>query len=347
VKPLSTAVALALILVSCSSGPSETGVVSALADDALVPAIQSAAGAAADLSAAATELCRTPSAAGLEAVQESWRQAKFAWERSELTTFFGPADMLRTLSKVDYAPVIEASIDELLSSDVAIDTDYIDDRAASTQRGLGAIEYAVFRELDAAADPRVCSLATSASDVVATETLALEEAWTVSSDGGDPYMEAFTGTMTSNQALGDVVGAVVETLKRQSLFELGKALGISAPEPDIEAVPEGTAGEATAAYIAQLEGIRDVLAAGDADSLGGLIRARSGEVADRIEELLDDSLARLAAMQGPMQELVGASPDLVEAVYDNLAELRTLFESDVVSLLDITLGFSDTDGDSG
>ena len=28
-------------------------------------------------------------------------------------------------------------------------------------------------------------------------------------------------------------------------------------------------------------------------------------------------------------------------------ELLTLFEADVVSLLDITLGFSDADGDSG
>lgn len=345
-KPLA-GVALTLILAACSSGPSETDVVSAMADDALVPAIHSAAGAAEELSTAATEFCRTPSAAGLEAVQESWRRAKSAWERSELTTFFGPADMLRSMSKVDYAPVIEASIDELLSSDVGIDADYIDNRAASTQRGLGAIEYAMFRELDAAADARVCSLATSASDVVAAETRALEEAWTVSSDGGDPYVEAFTGTMTSNQAMGDVIGAVVETLKRQSLFELGEALGISAPDPEIEAVPEGAAGEATAGYIAQLEGIRDVLAAGDTDSLGSLIRARSEEVADRIEELLDDSLARLAALQGPMRDLIGESPDQVEAIYDNLAGLRTLFESDVVSLLDITLGFSDTDGDSG
>ncbi|MGH8950129.1 MAG: imelysin family protein [Acidimicrobiia bacterium] len=344
---LSAGVALTLILAACSSGPGEADVVSAMADDALIPAVQSAATATEELATAAAEFCGAPSAAGLEAVQESWRRAKSAWERSELTTFFGPAEMLRTLSKVDYSPISEPGIDELLSSEVAIDVDYIDNRAASTQRGLGAVEYALFRELDAASDPGVCSLATSASDVAAAETRALEEAWTVSSDGGDPFLEEFTGTMTSNQALGDVIGAVVETLKRQSLFELGKALGISAPDPEIESVPEGAAGEATAAYIAQLEGVRDVLAAGDTNSLGSLIRARSGEVADRIEDLLDDSLDRLTTLQGPMRALIVESSDQVEPIYDNLAELRVLFESDVVSLLDITLGFSDTDGDTG
>jgi predicted lipoprotein len=55
----------------------------------------------------------------------------------------------------------------------------------------------------------------------------------------------------------------------------------------------------------------------------------------------------LAVLDGPMRQIAAERPEMLEPIYDDIAELRTLFESDVVSLLDITLGFSDTDGDSG
>ena len=48
-----------------------------------------------------------------------------------------------------------------------------------------------------------------------------------------------------------------------------------------------------------------------------------------------------------MRDIARDRPEVLEPIYEGIAELRTLFESDVVSLLDITLGFSDTDGDTG
>jgi predicted lipoprotein len=143
------------------------------------------------------------------------------------------------------------------------------------------------------------------------------------------------------------VAALVETTKRQSLFEIGQALGISAPEPELDAIPEGAAGAGSQMYLSQLEGIRQLLAAGDDDSLGALIRARSSEVADRIDIVLGEAMDGLAVLDGPMRQIAAERPEMLEPIYDDIAELRTLFESDVVSLLDITLGFSDTDGDSG
>ena len=100
-------------------------------------------------------------------------------------------------------------------------------------------------------------------------------------------------------------------------------------------------------YIAQLEGIRDALTAGEDESLGALIRARSAEVADRIDESLDRAIADLSGLEGPLRTMAEEQPELLQPTYQDVAELRTLFESDVVSLLDITLGFSDTDGDTG
>lgn len=347
-RALALILALGLVLGACSTGPGEDDVVSAMTGQGLVPAIEDAAAIAEDLAGATEQFCGRPTAESHVSAKQSWQEAKTAWEKSELTTFFGPADMLRTVSKVDYSPISETGIDDLLASETPIDADYIDDRASSTQRGLGAIEYGLYRDLDAASDPRVCQLTTSASQVVALETGALHEAWTDSFDGEAPFVDTFTGTMTSNQALADVVAAIVETLKRQSLFELGKALGISSPEPEIEAIPEGTAGAGAAMYLAQLGGIRAALEAGGPDSLAGLIGARSVEVAERIDVLLGQAIGKLTPLQGsPMRSVAEERPDDLRPLYDDLAELRTLFESDVVSLLDITLGFSDTDGDTG
>ena len=100
-------------------------------------------------------------------------------------------------------------------------------------------------------------------------------------------------------------------------------------------------------YRSQLESIRVALDAGGEDSLGELIRARSPEVADRIDETLDRAIAEVDALEGPMRDIARDRPEELEPIYEDIAELRTLFESDVVSLLDITLGFSDTDGDTG
>ncbi|MGH8944221.1 MAG: hypothetical protein ACRDWF_15500, partial [Acidimicrobiia bacterium] len=76
-------------------------------------------------------------------------------------------------------------------------------------------------------------------------------------------------------------------------------------------------------------------------------RARSPEVADRIDETLNRAITEVSALEGPMRDIARDRPEELEPIYEDIAELRTLFESDVVSLLDITLGFSDADGDTG
>ncbi|HEU5111883.1 MAG TPA: hypothetical protein VFU96_01120, partial [Acidimicrobiia bacterium] len=102
-----------------------------------------------------------------------------------------------------------------------------------------------------------------------------------------------------------------------------------------------------AMYLAQLESIREALDAGGENSLGELIRARSPETADRIDDTLGRAITELGAIEGPMRDIALESPETLEPIYEDISTLRTLFESDVVSLLDITLGFSDTDGDTG
>jgi predicted lipoprotein len=256
--------------------------------------------------------------------------------------------MLRTVSRVDYQPISEDGIEELIASGEPLDVDYVMNQAASTQRGLGAVEYLAFDDPAIAAEPRRCELLSATAEVVAAETATLEAAWATGHDGNPPFAEAFAGeNMPSNDALGELISSIVETLKQQSLFQVGKAIGVSSPQPEPEAIPEGSSGSAASFYHAQLDAIRSMLDSGTPNSLAELIAARSPEVGARIDEQLDDAMAELDGVEAPMREIAREDPASLEPLYEHLYQLLGLFESDVVSLLDVTLGFSDTDGDSG
>ncbi|MDP9493890.1 MAG: imelysin family protein [Actinomycetota bacterium] len=319
-----------------------------MADAALVPSLAASSSAADRLAAEVAVFCAEPSTDSRELAQEAWRNSKQAWQQAILTTWFGPAQMLRTVSRVDYEPVNEQAIEELLVSTETLDTAYVLNQAASTVRGLGTIEYLLFDPMDRGSEDRVCDMLTAAAEVVASETLGLEEAWTVSYQQETPFLERFAGgSMASDDAMADAVSAIVETLKQMSLFQLGKAMGISSQEPLVAAIPEGRAGAGAVAYVAQLEGVRLLLDGGGEASLGALIEARSEEIAAQIDQHLDAAIAELTAIQAPLREVAADDPHRLHPLYDHVAELLRLFEADVVSLLDITLGFSDADGDSG
>jgi len=336
-----------VILGACSSGePPTAEVVAALTEEALIPMLTSATESTAVLAEELEGFCSDPSPAGVESLHATWAEAQRSWKMVELVIYFGPAEMLRTQSMVHYLPVSQDGIDELLASDTVIDVDYIENRAASTQRGLGAIEFVLFTDPGADTQPRACALALAAAVIAADRTSQLEEAW-VTGEDGEPYAEQFVSEMDVLDSMAEVIGAIVETFRRLSSRELGPALGITSAEPDLATLTEGRSGAGADAYLAQGEGIDTILRAGGDTSLLNLIRARSPELADRIEASLTSLKDSLEAIDTPLAQMAQQSPDQLTAIYELLAELHVLFEADVVSVLGITLGFSDTDGDGG
>ena len=57
-------------------------------------------------------------------------------------------------------------------------------------------------------------------------------------------------------------------------------------------------------------------------------------------------LGRLDALSQPLDQAALAQAPEARAVYEALMELRRTLNTEVVSLLGISVGFSDTDGDS-
>jgi predicted lipoprotein len=337
---------LAVILAACSGGPDQAEIVTAVADEAIVPNLVAAVSGLEALDLAIGEYCSSLDSVDLDTARGAWFDAKKLWEPAQPSTFFDPGNMLRTVSKVDYSPPSPEGIERLLSSDTPIDDSYVSGNAASTQRGLGAIEYLLFSG-DAALDDRRCSLAAGAASVALAEARLLAATWQETYDGAAPFRDRFIQEMTSREALGDVVGAIIETFKRQALFEIGAATGVSAPEPRLDALEEGAAGAGAATYIAQIEGVESWLNAGGDVSLLGLIRDRSPEVAAEIETEMAEAIGELESVDGPMAAVATEDPVSLRPLFDHLNRLLSLFEADVVSLLDVSIGFSDSDGDSG
>ena len=52
------------------------------------------------------------------------------------------------------------------------------------------------------------------------------------------------------------------------------------------------------------------------------------------------------AFGGSLELAIVADPAVVRAVYDSFKELQRVLNTEVVSLLGVSVGFSDTDGDS-
>jgi predicted lipoprotein len=332
------------MIAACSGVPDRSDVVDAIADEALIPSIEDATTQIALLADEVAAFCSAPGEQALQGAQDQWRLADRAWERAEVSVYYGPAPMLRTDSKVDFEPVSPEGIEELLASDTAIDIDYVDNRSAASRRGLGAIEYLLFQPLRRAGEERRCLLAESAATVAADAAVAMERAWT---EGSESFHDVFTMTMESNASLADVVAAQFEILNRETLFELGAALGVTSPEPALQAIQEGPANAAIDRYLGQLQGISDTLSVGGEASLIELIRSRSDDVATQIETRLASAVAGLESVSGSMTQAILDEPDLMMGVLHDLSALRDLIHVDVVSLLDLTLGFSDSDGDSG
>jgi predicted lipoprotein len=157
--------------------------------------------------------------------------------------------------------------------------------------------------------------------------------------------------LTSRDALGLSTAGILELTKKLTLEQIGKALGISSPEPHPEAYPEGRAEFGLGALRSQVAGIATAYGT-EPNSMSGAVSSRDEGVDEIIQNALSDALELIDAIVTDSEStsftsaLATNRADL-EDLYELMAVLRRTFETDVVSLLDVTLGFSDSDGDSG
>ena len=348
---------LAALAMACgSSAPDESDVLISLTDAVIVPGYEATAAASSELRETLEGLCASPSADALSTAQQAWRDARTPLLRSE-ATWFGPFTDRRSEGLLAWPQTDPERIEAMLVNNPATTQDDVRNGLASTQRGLGAIEYLLFAPdaLDLLSDSSAsrCRHLIALGLVIESEANSILGAWTEGEDGDVPYSGYFTGRASSSlitaQAVAELVRTQVFLIRTLVDMRLAAALGLREGGPDLSAIPGGNAFNALDDLRNGVLGMRDMYVGADGgDGLGisDIVEGLSAETDERMRERFENSLAAIDAVDMSLREAISERPEQVRAMHDRLSELQRTLSTEVVSLLGVSVGFSDTDGDS-
>ena len=350
-----------LVLVACSQEPppSRQEVLVNLTDQVIVPRFQTVSEEMGAMRDELHGLCSEPTSANLQASRTRWRQARASWMRSQ-AMWFGPVMDRRSRTLVDWAPVDPERIEDTLGQRDSVSASDVREFFGSTQRGLGAIEYVIFGDdadvLASLEDPEGirCQYLTALGDVVAREMTDVLLGWTGDGTNGGGYASYFNGTaniaLVEQQALDEVVRTSVFLTRSIADMRLGQALGSDGGIPDPSAIPGGNGHNAVADLRNQVIGMQDMYLGGNTEEAPGvddLVNGVSAEANDRMLAHFTATLAAIDQLQEPLQSTVVDNPEPALAALQQAQELQRALNTEVVSLLGVTVGFADTDGDGG
>ena len=339
--------------------PTRQEVLVSATDDLIVPRFRELAQEMGVLQTSLKVLCDSPTQQRLDVAREAWRNARTPWMRSQ-AMWFGPIMDRRSRSYVDWAPIEPERIENMLHKRDSIDAEYLREFLASTQRGLGAVEYVLFEEdgtvlaeLGHSGSIR-CQYLVALGDLVASETAGALADWIGANAEGASYATYFNGTASDSligkSALNELVRTSVFMSRTITDMRLGKAIGVDGVDADPTALLGGNGQNSVADMRNQVLGMQDVYLGGDADSgfgVSALVRGLSKETDDRMREAFTNALEAIDALEEPLPAAIQSYPQAALEAHSALKQMQLTLSTDIVSLLDVTVGFADTDGDGG
>ena len=354
---LAAGVLLALVAAGCSgsSGTSRDKALRDLAADTIIPAYEQLAMSAHQLNITLLNLCPpvgVPTLDGVEQAQNFLADARRNWSYAEAMRV-GPATNRRSWNYIDW-PINTDDIENLIAGDIpgdpfALNQENLTQRVGSDQRGLRAIEYMLgdpddptlaFGNLD---NPNRCAYLTAVAGVIATEVETILSHWETGEGQDPPFREAIGQPAT--MSLDVLVEDALYLLEAITDMELGPAIGRTGTA-DPNAIEEGPAGLGLADMTAHLAGLRAVFI-GDGQDKTGLSALLGGDLTDRLTSQLDAADAALAAIDSDtLTAAATGNPAVVEAAFGAIKAVQVTVNTEVVSQLGVTIGFSDQDGDS-
>ena len=348
-------VALIVALAACGSGaPADEDVLVSLTDQVIVPSYEDVARDMAQLDRDARTLCDAPTEGALDSARQSWLNARASWMKSE-AAWLGPTMDRRSTSLLDWSPVDAEGIEELLAQGALVTTTDVREAMAADRRGFGAIEYVLFAD-DALAtlteSATVCPYLLALTEVGREESGALLSDWVVGEAGQDPYKDYFTGvsqvSLHPSDAVGDVVRVQVFLIRDVVDMRLASALGLRGDASDLTAIPGSDADNGLQDLRNEVAGMQAMYQGGGQDGLGisALILHLSEETDQRVQDQLAAAIGAIDGVEGPLLVAIAERPDQVREMYNRLEELQQTYATEVVSLLGVSVGFTDTDGDS-
>lgn len=352
--PTATAIPAATATPAATPAPAKAGraaMLQSLTALVILPGYTAAADALAALHEATESLCAAPGPAALDAARQEWRAARQAWLRTEAYRF-GPAMERRSASLVDWHPVDAAAIDVLLAEGAAVTGERVREYLPATQRGLGAAEHLLFgpgSDALVASGPERCAYLEAVTAVARAETAGILADWRGDGENSG-YAGFYDGTAASSLLAREAEAVAVRSLVFQvraiANMRLAPALGLDGAA-DVSAIPSGAADHSGADLLSQMDGIA-ALYAGGAGGLGlsDRVRILSADTDARMLAALDAASAAVRDLGGSLIARLAAAPAEAQAVYDRIKEMQRILNTEIVSLLGVSVGFADTDGDS-
>lgn len=350
-RALSVALAGALLLGACSDDPrhedvATEDVLASIADGVIIPSYEAAVTDLAALADALDADCADPSAEGLDTARAAWRDAELAWQATRATGV-GPAVEQRAMTAIAFR-IDPDKVVSLLAGSAPLDQTSVAAIGAD-QRGIYGVEVALFADGSdelAAASPgqaRRCEYLVSATTLALEAIRNVLDAW----NAEDPYRDTFIAGMD-----GDPISSV-EAIVSEIAFRLQQAddqglrafVTADAYDDLPESRREGPAAQGVGSLRGILGGVAATVLGPDGElGLADLVANHSEDTADRFRELVEEAVAATAAL--PASSRAAIDDEGLAAAADAVAALRVLVTTEVASQLGVTIGFSDSDGDS-
>ena len=299
-------------------------------------------------------LCSAPSGAALETARQSWLDARASWMMTE-AMWFGPVMDRRSIRLLDWSPTDVSGIDALLAERRTFTATQVGETLASNLRGLGAIEYVLFGS-DSLANPDEsgphCSYLTALTEVAHEETDAVLSEWLDGTDRRPPYKDFFTGrgsaSVISSEAVAEVVRTQVFFIRDTVDMRLASAFGLRGDAPDFSMVPGTAADNGLQDLRHEMLGMQTIYEGRGEEGLGisALVRPLSEDTDKRLRYQFQAAIEAIESVEGPLSVAIRERPEQVNAVYESLSNVQITVSTEVVSLLGVSVGFTDTDGDS-
>jgi predicted lipoprotein len=300
-------------------------------------------------------LCATPSAAGLDAARQGFREELDAWSNAEIIRF-GPITEQNRLERMLFWPdrkgiglkQVQAAIAARDGS--AADAAQLAGKSVAMQ-GLGALEFVLFgtgaEALSSAGDPYRCRYGAAIAANIAAIAADTDAAW--ADDDGfarqwanpEPDNALY---QTGTEAVTELLEVFVNGLELVRDVRVGGFLGGTAaedkPKQAIYWRSEGTA-RSLAGNISGMQALFE------ASGLSSQLSSDMGWIGDSIRFEFGNAIAAARAAEGPIAATLADEKKRGKLAYFNVvtSSLSELFGKRLSAEFGLSAGFSSLDGD--
>lgn len=292
---------------------------------------------------AISALCEAEAAEAPDKLQQAkarWQASVTAWDRLSGVQV-GPLVLRRSARQIDFTPtrpeLIGRAIQAAPSDAAAME------RIGTPAKGLPALEWLLWTRPVAPQTPG-CRYAVQVAADIAREAAALSRDFAALA-----ALDLGEEEQTSVPAMGELVNQWVGGLERLRWASIEKPrLAGASRSAHAAAYPRSASGHTAASWAAQWQALRTLAAsqASQAPLPGAGLVPLETYLRGRGLNAVADQLARsVAQADKTLKNLTPASQSGLSKATSALAGLKKLAETDVASALEVSIGFSDADGD--